>query len=184
MSVWHQAELTYNGVYSTICVTIFRIYASPPNTCTKTYDEILEVWEASDGCPSHASFPHGRTCQFYKPLVRNHYLPALGAIHYPGCQQKDCSFRGTERWTNRDGLTVYRRTGKRIRRSDCWNALLGKSGWIRWTWKQAEWKHSFCIISSHGIPNHRKDENGRYGKNLIRSCICSWKTTVEKVRVS
>ena len=89
--VLHQAELTYNGnIFDHLCYYLPNICQPAP----QDYDEILEVWEASVRHTHH--FLTEEHIQFYKPLVRNHYLPAV-ELHYPGCRQKDCSFHGTER---------------------------------------------------------------------------------------
>ena len=70
--VLHQAELTYNGnIFDHLCYYLPNICQPAP----QDYDEILEVWEASVRHTHH--FLTEEHIQFYKPLVRNHYLPAV-----------------------------------------------------------------------------------------------------------
>ena len=70
--VLHQAELTYNGnIFDHLCYYLPNICQPAP----QDYDEILEVWEASVRHTHH--FLTEEHMQFYKPLVRNHYLPAV-----------------------------------------------------------------------------------------------------------
>lgn len=68
----HQAELTYNGnVYDHQCYYLLSIF----QPSSENYDELLQVWETSVRHTHH--FLTEEHIQFYKPLVREHYLPAV-----------------------------------------------------------------------------------------------------------
>lgn len=70
--ILHQAELTYNGnIYDHECYYILNI-ARPSE---QDYDELIQLWEKSVRTTHH--FLTEESIQFYKPLVRNHYLPAV-----------------------------------------------------------------------------------------------------------
>ena len=87
--VLHQAELTYNGnIFDHLCYYL-------PNICRATpqdYDEILEVWEASVRHTHH--FLTEEHIQYYKPLVRNHYLPAVELYIIRDAGRKIVAFMG------------------------------------------------------------------------------------------
>ena len=87
--VLHQAELTYNGnIFDHLCYYL-------PNICqpaSQDYDEILEVWEASVRHTHH--FLTEEHIQFYKPLVRNHYLPAVELYIIRDAGRKIVAFMG------------------------------------------------------------------------------------------
>ena len=87
--VLHQAELTYNGnIFDHLCYYL-------PNICRATpqdYDKILEVWEASVRHTHH--FLTEEHIQYYKPLVRNHYLPAVELYIIRDAGRKIVAFMG------------------------------------------------------------------------------------------
>lgn len=87
--VLHQAELTYNGnILDHLCYYL-------PNICRpipEDYDEILQVWEASVRYTHH--FLTEEHIQFYKPLVRNHYLPAVELYIIRNADRKIVAFMG------------------------------------------------------------------------------------------
>lgn len=87
--VLHQAELTYNGnILDHLCYYL-------PNICQPTpqdYEEILEVWEASVRHTHH--FLTEEHIQFYKPLVRNHYLLAVELYIIRNASRKIVAFVG------------------------------------------------------------------------------------------
>ena len=87
--VLHQAELTYNGnIFDHLCYYLPNICQPAP----QDYDEILEVWEASVRHTHH--FLTEEHIQFYKPLVRNHYLPAVDIYIIRDAGRKIVSFMG------------------------------------------------------------------------------------------
>ncbi len=70
--VLHQAELTYNGnIFDHLCYYLPNICQPAP----QDYDEILQVWE--DSVRHTHDFLTEEHIQFYKPLVRKHYLSAV-----------------------------------------------------------------------------------------------------------
>ena len=87
--VLHQAELTYNGnIYDHLCYYL-------PNICRpvpEDYDEILQVWEDSVRHTHH--FLTEEHIQFYKPLVRNHYLSAVELYIIRNTNGKIVAFMG------------------------------------------------------------------------------------------
>ena len=87
--VLHQAELTYNGnIFDHLCYYLPNICQPAP----QDYDEILEVWEASVRHTHH--FLTEEHIQFYKPLVRNHYLPAVELYIIRDAGRKIVAFMG------------------------------------------------------------------------------------------
>lgn len=87
--VLHQAELTYNGnIFDHLCYYLPNICQPAP----QDYDEILEVWEASVRHTHH--FLTEEHIQFYKPLVRNHYLPAVELYIIRDTGRKIVAFMG------------------------------------------------------------------------------------------
>lgn len=87
--VLHQAELTYNGnIFDHLCYYLPNICQPAP----QDYDEILEVWEASVRHTHH--FLTEEHMQFYKPLVRNHYLPAVELYIIRDAGRKIVAFMG------------------------------------------------------------------------------------------
>ena len=87
--VLHQAELTYNGnIFDHLCYYLPNICQPAP----QDYDEILEVWEASVRHTHH--FLAEEHIQFYKPLVRNHYLPAVELYIIRDAGRKIVAFMG------------------------------------------------------------------------------------------
>ena len=85
----HQAELTYNGnIFDHLCYYLPNICQPAP----QDYDEILEVWEASVRHTHH--FLTEEHIQFYKPLVRNHYLPAVELYIIRDAGRKIVAFMG------------------------------------------------------------------------------------------
>lgn len=87
--VLHQAELTYNGnIFDHLCYYLPNICQPAP----QDYEEILEVWEAS---VRHThDFLTEEHIQFYKPLVRNHYLPAVELYIIRNASRKIVAFVG------------------------------------------------------------------------------------------
>lgn len=87
--VLHQAELTYNGnILDHLCYYLPNICQPAP----QDYEEILEVWEASVRHTHH--FLTEEHIQFYKPLVRNHYLPAVELYIIRNASRKIVAFVG------------------------------------------------------------------------------------------
>jgi hypothetical protein len=87
--VLHQAELIYNGnIFDHLCYYLPNICQPAP----QDYDEILEVWEASVRHTHH--FLTEEHIQFYKPLVRNHYLPAVELYIIRDAGRKIVAFMG------------------------------------------------------------------------------------------
>ena len=87
--VLHQAELTYNGnIFDHLCYYLPNICQPAP----QDYDEILEVWEASVRHTHH--FLTEEHIQFYKPLVRDHYLPAVELFVIRNVSGKIAAFMG------------------------------------------------------------------------------------------
>lgn len=87
--VLHQAELTYNGnIFDHLCYYLPNICQPAP----KDYEEILEVWEASVRHTHH--FLTEEHIQFYKPLVRNHYLLAVELYIIRNASRKIVAFVG------------------------------------------------------------------------------------------
>ena len=87
--VLHQAELTYNGnIFDHLCYYLPNICQPAP----QDDDEILEVWEASVRHTHH--FLTEEHIQFYKPLVRNHYLPAVELYIIRDAGRKIVAFMG------------------------------------------------------------------------------------------
>lgn len=68
----HQAELTYNGnIYDHDCYYLIGI--SQPDK--EEYDELIHIWESA---VRHThKFLTEEHIEFYKPLIRKHYLPAV-----------------------------------------------------------------------------------------------------------
>lgn len=86
----HQAELTYNGnIYDHECYYIPNI-ARPTE---QDYDELIQLWEKSVRTTHH--FLTEESIQFYKPLIRNHYLPAVELFIIRN-SRKDCRIHGIE----------------------------------------------------------------------------------------
>ena len=85
----HQAELTYNGnIYDHQCYYLPGISQPTP----EDYDEILHVWEMS---VRHThDFLTEEHIQFYKPLVRKHYLPAVELFVIRNANGKIAAFMG------------------------------------------------------------------------------------------
>ena len=87
--VLHQAELTYNGnIYDHLCYYLPNICRPAP----EDYDEILQVWEDSVRHTHH--FLTEEHIQFYKPLVRNHYLSAVELYIIRNTNGKIVAFMG------------------------------------------------------------------------------------------
>lgn len=85
----HQAELTYNGnIYDHECYYLIGI-SQPAKT---DYDELLNIWESSVR-HSH-NFLTEEHIQFYKPLVRKHYLPAVELYIIRNAGGKIAAFMG------------------------------------------------------------------------------------------
>ena len=85
----HQAELTYNGnIYDHQCYYLPGISQPTP----EDYDEILHVWEMSVR-HTHDFLTEEHT-QFYKPLVRKHYLPAVELFVIRNANGKIAAFMG------------------------------------------------------------------------------------------
>ena len=87
--ILHQAELTYNGnIYDHQCYYLPGISQPTP----EDYDEILHVWEMS---VRHThDFLTEEHIQFYKPLVRKHYLPAVELFVIRNANGKIAAFMG------------------------------------------------------------------------------------------
>lgn len=104
----HQAELTYNGnIYDHQCYYLPGISQPTP----EDYDEILHVWEMS---VRHThDFLTEEHIQFYKPLVRKHYLPAVELFVIRNANGKIAP-SWDERRTDRNVIRTPRRTEKRI----------------------------------------------------------------------
>lgn len=85
----HQAELTYNGnIFDHQCYYLPGISQPTP----QDYDEILHVWEMS---VRHThDFLTEEHIQFYKPLVRKHYLPAVELFVIRNANGKIAAFMG------------------------------------------------------------------------------------------
>ena len=85
----HQAELTYNGnIYDHQCYYLPGISQPTP----EDYEEILHVWETS---VRHThDFLTEEDIQFYKPLVRDHYLPAVELFVIRNANGKIAAFMG------------------------------------------------------------------------------------------
>lgn len=87
--ILHQAELTYNGnIYDHLCYYLPNISQPAP----QDYDEILQVWEASVRHTHY--FLTEEHIQFYKPLVRKHYLPAVELYIIRNAEGKIAAFMG------------------------------------------------------------------------------------------
>lgn len=85
----HQAELTYNGnIYDHECYYIPNI-ARPTE---QDYDELIQLWEKSVRSTHH--FLTEESIQFYKPLIRNHYLPAVELSIIRNSHGKIAAFMG------------------------------------------------------------------------------------------
>lgn len=85
----HQAELTYNGnIYDHECYYIPNI-ARPTE---QDYDELIQLWEKSVRTTHH--FLTEESIQFYKPLIRNHYLPAVELFIIRNSHGKIAAFMG------------------------------------------------------------------------------------------
>lgn len=85
----HQAELAYNGnMYDHLCYYLPGISRPTP----EDYEEILQLWEASVRHTHH--FLTEEHIQFYKPLVREHYLPAVGLYVIRNAGGKIAAFMG------------------------------------------------------------------------------------------
>lgn len=75
--------------------TLTRIVSPPLNICRpvpEDYDEILQVWEDSVRHTHH--FLTEEHIQFYKPLVRNHYLSAVELYIIRNTNGKIVAFMG------------------------------------------------------------------------------------------
>lgn len=87
--ILHRAELTYDGnTHDHLCFYLPAI--SRPTA--DDYDEILHVWEAS---VRHThDFLTEEDVLFYKPLVRNHYLPNVELFVIRDADEKIAAFMG------------------------------------------------------------------------------------------
>lgn len=85
----HQAELTYNGnIYDHQCYYLPGISQPTP----EDYEEILHVWETS---VRHThDFLTEEDIQFYKPLMREHYLPVVELFVIRNANGKIAAFMG------------------------------------------------------------------------------------------
>ena len=82
-------ELTYNGnIYDHECYYIPNI-ARPTE---QDYDELIQLWEKSVRTTHH--FLTEESIQFYKPLIRNHYLPAVELFIIRNSHGKIAAFMG------------------------------------------------------------------------------------------
>jgi len=87
--ILHQAELTYNGnIYDHECYYIPNI-ARPTE---QDYDELIQLWEKSVRSTHH--FLTEESIQFYKPLIRNHYLSAVELSIIRNSHGKIAAFMG------------------------------------------------------------------------------------------
>lgn len=87
--ILHQAELTYNGnIYDHECYYIPNI-AHPTE---QDYDELIRLWEKSVRSTHH--FLTEESIQFYKPLIRNHYLSAVELSIIRNSHGKIAAFMG------------------------------------------------------------------------------------------
>ena len=85
----HQAELTYNGnIYDHQCYYLPGISQPTP----EDYEEILHVWETS---VRHThDFLTEEDILFYKPLMREHYLPVVELFVIRNANGKIAAFMG------------------------------------------------------------------------------------------
>lgn len=85
----HQAELTHDGhVYDHQCYYLTGISRPTP----QDYDELIQVWEAS---VRHThDFLTEEQIQFYKPLIKKHYLPAVDLYIIRNSYGKIAAFTG------------------------------------------------------------------------------------------
>lgn len=85
----HQAELTYNGnIYDHDCYYLIGI--SQPDK--EEYDELIHIWESAVR-HSH-DFLTEEHIEFYKPLIRKHYLPAVELYIIRNAGGKIAAFMG------------------------------------------------------------------------------------------
>lgn len=163
--VLHQAELTYNGnIFDHLCYYLPNICQPAP----QDYDEILEVWEASVRHTHH--FLTEEHIQFYKPLVRNHYLPAVELYIIRDAGRKIVAFMGLS-----DELIEMlfvnpgeqgKGYGKRLLEYATRKKQLDKVD----VNEQNE-KHSASIFTWDSKSSEGTQRT--VWENLIRSCICS-----------
>lgn len=64
-------------------------YSTPHRT---GYDELIQLWEKSVRTTHH--FLTEESIQFYKPLIRNHYLPAVELFIIRNSHGKIAAFMG------------------------------------------------------------------------------------------
>ena len=68
--------------------------AISPDESEKLKNELVEVWEAS--VRSTHRFLTEKDIRFFKPLVRNKYIPVVEIIHHPKWTKPDSCIYGTK----------------------------------------------------------------------------------------
>lgn len=87
--VLHQAELTYNGnILDHECYYLPNISRPMPHE----YDELVQLWEEAVRNTHH--FLTEENIQFYKPLIKKHYLPAVELYIIRNAKGKIAAFMG------------------------------------------------------------------------------------------
>lgn len=87
--ILHQAELTYNGnILDHECYYLPNISQPTP----EEYDELVQLWEEAVRNTHH--FLTDENIQFYKPLIRKHYLPAVELHIIRNAQGRIAAFMG------------------------------------------------------------------------------------------
>lgn len=144
---------TYNEEYSTICVTIFEYI---PILLTRLWRDSGSL-RGSIGAYTRI-IPHGRTYQFYKPVVHQSLLPAV-ELYIIGIPAK-INFSWDWAIDNRDVTKYISEQGKRIRQTLLEYATRKKQ-LVRWTVNEQNEKALASIYIGFQIGRDETDGMGK-----------------------